>query len=111
MEIKASLMLEDLTTDLLISDIFETMAGANQFKEVNGINDLEHQLRTIQKNLSEIKDKFKIKHIEKIAHVLFSIKVHNTVIDFLIFPQIDRQFSISQEKIKEWAGLVQTFKN
>ena len=61
--------------------------------------------------MSEIKDKFKIKHIEKIAHILFSIKVHNTVIDFLIFPQIDRQFSISKEKIKEWKALVKTLKN
>lgn len=95
-------MLEDLTTDLLISDIFETLAGTDKFKEVTGLEELRNQIKTIERNLSEIKDKFKIQHVERIAHVLLSIKIQNTVQDLLIFPMFDSQFSKSKDKVTEW---------
>ena len=104
-------MLEDLTTDLLISDIFETMSSENQCKMVNGLEEAEQLIKNTEKNLLEIENKFQIKHVEKISHILFTIKANNTTFDLLIFPLIDQQFSQSFDKIKEWKAFKKVLKN
>lgn len=103
--IKATLMLEDLKSDLLTSDVFETLDGVETYREAKDIQGAFQLFETMNANLEKMKKKFKINFIHKLAHILISFKSKTSTTDFLFFPVFDRNLRQNTEKYKEWCSL------
>ena len=104
-ELTANLMIEDLKSDLLTTDIFEAIDGYEEkiAKRITSMTDLEYQLELLKENLVRISEKFKIQYIDKLAHLGLTFRSdQGTEVKFVIFPIFDRNLLQNSDKIKEW---------
>jgi len=99
---KARLLLEDLSSDLMDANVFDNVRFTGDYREISSAEDFQKSLGVIQQKIVDIREKFKIKFIEKIAHFWLSVKIGESVSDVIVFPLIDRSQTKVKEKIEAW---------
>lgn len=100
--LKARLLLEDLSSDLLDNDLFDNARFEDEYTEVSSPEEFQRMLEILGEQIVRIRENLKIEFIERIAHFYISVKIDANFLDFIVFPLVDRTQNKVSEKIQAW---------
>lgn len=100
--LKARLLLEDLSSDLLDNDLFDNARFEDEYTEVSSLEEFQRMLEILGEQIVRIRENLKIEFIERIAHFYISVKIDANFLDFIVFPLVDRTQNKVSEKIQAW---------
>ena len=102
LEIQASLMIDEMSTDLLSNDNFGTNSFADKFFRVGDAQNLKEFFGLISTNVDKLSKTMEVQFMHKIAHLVITLRSGQSEFNFLFLPTFDQYLKTKSDKYKQW---------